>query len=173
MSSVTLDSATFKQAMRLLAGAVTVISTEHLGRRAGLTATAVCSLSADPPRLLICINRAAEAYPVIMVAKRFCVNVLAHDQVEVATRFAGLDGTEGEARFTHCRWSSLTTGAPVLDGGLVTFDCVVADVMESGTHGIIIGDVKAVRGSDRRDPLVYMDGSFDTLAHTRGEEPEG
>ena len=87
----------FKLGMRLLAGAVNIITSAHGGRRYGMTATAVCSVSADPPTVLVCINRLATTHAVVAKSKVFCVMVLRGDDWELSTTFSG--GQSGEGRF--------------------------------------------------------------------------
>src|SRR5260221_12983341 len=82
----------FKTAMRRVASTVCVLTTEYEGRRWGLTATAICSLSAEPPSLIACVNREAEAHTAITLSRRICINVLSEEQIEVAQRFSGMLG---------------------------------------------------------------------------------
>src|SRR5258706_20696 len=105
------DEQLFKAAMRRVASTVCVLTTEYEGRRWGLTATAVCSLSAEPPSLIACVNRDAEAHEAITLSRRICINVLAEEQIEIAQRFSGLFGHRGEHRFEGADWYNLATGA--------------------------------------------------------------
>lgn len=158
-----VDSRTFKDGMRRLAAGVTLVTTHGPQGRGGLTATAVCSLSADPPRLLACVNHSASCHDAIAASERFCVNVLALTHQALARRFA--DPTiRGEERFAEGHWTTFATGAPVLADALVAFDCRVADRLQSGTHTVFIGDVAAIHAGPDAPPLLYMDGGFSTLA---------
>jgi flavin reductase (DIM6/NTAB) family NADH-FMN oxidoreductase RutF len=157
-------TAEFKAGMRRLGAGVTIITTFDGQTRAGLTATAVCSLSAEPPQLLVCVNRQAKPNKVIARAKRFCVNVLSSGQKALAMRFAGATGHQGEDRFAKGRWNVLETGAPVLDGALTSFDCEVVRAIRSGTHTIFIGRVVAVTTRKGGKALFYADGGFAGLA---------
>lgn len=157
-----MDSWSFKQGMRLLCGGVTIVTTRNEETMAGLTATAVCSLSAEPPRLLACINRAGMTYRTIAESRIFCVNVLAAEQKELALSFAGMTAGNGDRRFDPGSWDALHTGAPVLAHSLAAFDCSVLSILDSGSHAIIIGDVKDVRTQSGLPPLLYMDGTFMT-----------
>ena len=102
----------FKAGMRQLAASVTVITAAHDGTKDGLTATATCSVSADPPQLLICVNQLASAYGLIRDAGSFGVNILAREQEDIALRFAGMDDTERGDRFGLGTWTRIATGAP-------------------------------------------------------------
>src|SRR5262245_37549886 len=132
----------FKLGMRLLAGAVNIITSVHNGRRYGMTATAVCSVSADPPTVLVCINKLAATYAVVAKGKVFCVNVLRAEDWELSGTFSGAQS--GEGRFKSRDWTRLSTGAPVLIDALVSFDCRVVKKVMHGTHGIFFGQVEQV-----------------------------
>ena len=127
----TVDVELFKQGMRQLVGAVTLITTRDATQRRGMTATAVCSLSAEPPSLLVCINRTAEAHDVILSGRCFCMSLLSYSQQSLAESFAGRDGSKGEERFERGKWGVLATGAPYLEDSLAAFDCALTD-----THGL-------------------------------------
>jgi flavin reductase (DIM6/NTAB) family NADH-FMN oxidoreductase RutF len=150
----------FKQAMRRLASGVTIVTTRHGGVRGGLTATAVCSLTADPPQLLVCINRSAAAHSLIAEGENLCVNLLAHKHKALAARFAGQTGILGADRFDVGRWGELKTGAPVLEDALASFDCVVTEKVTASTHTIFIGRVVDVHLRTNGRPLVYAGGAY-------------
>lgn len=152
----------YRQGMRQLAAAVSVITAQHCGARNGLTATAVMSVCADPPRLAVAVNRNASALPFLVGAGTFAVNVLRYDQDAIATNFA-TSKVKGEARFEGANWGVLATGSPVLDGAAATFDCRIASTTEVGTHLLIIGDVQALQVSPNDRPLLYLDGTWASL----------
>src|SRR5438552_2915047 len=104
-STPSAGAADFKKGMRALVGAVTVIAVQDAnGFAAGITATAVCSLSADPPSLLVCVNRESAIAPALTLGAAFSVNVLADDQIEVAQAFGGQKGVKGGSRFAFGAW---------------------------------------------------------------------
>ena len=150
----------FKNGMRQLAAGVNVITVANGGIRDGLTATAVCSISAEPPHLLVCVNATANAHGPIHRAGSFCLNVLARDQEDIARRFAGMDGSERSERFALGHWSTLATGSPALDGALANFDCLVVREIEAATHTLFIGRVLGVRTEEPNEPLIYSNGHF-------------
>jgi flavin reductase (DIM6/NTAB) family NADH-FMN oxidoreductase RutF len=154
----------FKQAMRHLAGGVAIIATEHEGRRAGLAATAVCSVSADPPTLLVCINSGASAHEPIRASGRFSVNLLASGQDSIARCFSGETGLRGEERFTVGEWSPLVTGAPVLAGALVSFDCHLTEVVKMATHSVFFGAVADIALRSTIRPLIYAHGTYGSFS---------
>jgi flavin reductase (DIM6/NTAB) family NADH-FMN oxidoreductase RutF len=162
------DAIAFKLGMRQLAAAVTVVTTGGpAGERAGLTATAVCSVSSEPPQLLVCINSAAGTHAAIKKHGNFCVNVLASKQLPIAKRFAGHEGGTRAERFDLGDWGQLATGAPVLRGCLVNFDCTLTQESVAGTHSIFLGSVAAVSITRGLEPLAFVDGQFLTLSKAR------
>src|SRR5499426_40075 len=117
MEAKPLDAGQFKAGMRALAGAVNIITSAHAGHRYGMTATAVCSATADPPTVLVCINKLATTHGAVAKSKTFCVNVLRAEDWELSTAFSGAQS--GETRFKSRDWTRLGTGSPVLIDALV------------------------------------------------------
>jgi flavin reductase (DIM6/NTAB) family NADH-FMN oxidoreductase RutF len=162
-----VDADTFKKGMRQLAAAVNVVSTGNgAGARAGFTATAVCSVSAQPPQLLVCVNSKSATHARIREWRSFCVNVLSSAQMQIAQRFAdsALDARE---RFSQGDWSTLATGAPVLGGCMANFDCTLAQEVQAGTHTLFIGHIAAVSVIAGLEPLAFVDGQYLTVATGR------
>jgi flavin reductase (DIM6/NTAB) family NADH-FMN oxidoreductase RutF len=155
----TVDETQFKNAMKHLAASVTLITTtSEDGAPAGMTATAVCSLSASPARLLICVNRATATHKMIHDSRKFCVNVLNDEQKEIGQDFANPNARA--LRFTKGQWSKLKSGAPALLDALVAFDCEVFEVVEAETHSIFIGNILDTHQADDSTPLLYFRGNF-------------
>ncbi len=159
----------FKEAMRAFAGAVTIVTSACAGRRYGMTATAVCSVSAEPPTLLVCVNRASTTHGAIAQSAAFCVNVLREGQRELSAIFSGAQ--KGEGRFRAADWLRLASGAPVLANALVAFDCRVVARHEHGTHSVFFGEVQALRVGARGRPLLYANGQYAKLAAAHHGEP--
>ena len=173
MESKPVDAEQFKAGMRALAGAVNIITSMHAGHRYCMTATAVCSASADPPTILACINKLASTHNAVAKGKAFCVNVLRAEDWELSTTFSGAQS--GETRFKSREWARLATGSPVLIDALVSFDCRVVKQMAHGTHTIFLGQVEQVLFGQKGKPLLYSEGQYAKLASlTLGEPlPEG
>jgi flavin reductase (DIM6/NTAB) family NADH-FMN oxidoreductase RutF len=163
----------FKQGMRRVSGAVTVVTTRgEGGERRGVTATAVCSLSVDPPLVVACINRGSSVGQMAPASGVFCVNVLSLAQQNIAETFAGRTGLVGENRFAVGAWGERDSGAPVLERALASFDCRLARCVEFATHVMLIGEVGCTLvGADDADALIYVDGAFTTPA--RGDNEGG
>ena len=173
MDARPVDPEQFKIGMRTLAGAVNIITSINSGHRYGMTATAVCSATADPPTVLVCINKLATTHGAISKSKVFCVNVLRSEDWELSTAFSGAQA--GEGRFKSRNWTRLSTGSPVLIDALVSFDCRVVKTLAHGTHTIFLGEVDQVLVGKKGKPLLYSEGQYAKLASlTLGEPlPEG
>lgn len=152
----------FKAVMRQVASPVAIITAAHNGHRAGLTATAVCSVSIEPPTVLVCINQHANADALIAQSGAFAVNFLAAEQAGLARLFS-TPHLASEARFAGAEWTRRVTGAPLLRAAVGTLDCTVVQMLPSGTHHIYIGRVVAADALDG-SPLLYRDGYFRRLA---------
>lgn len=150
----------FKDAMRELAGAVTIITAGTGTEAAGLTATAVCSLSMDPPRLLVCINRSGATFAALLASGAFCVNLLGADQQDLAAQFAGRTGMAGADKFAGAEWERGEGAAPRHLGALASVQCRVHAVTILGTHAIVIGDVACSHIGAPGAALIYRDQRF-------------
>ena len=155
-----LDSASFRFSMRHPANSVTIVASGRNETKAGLTATAVCSLSDEPPSLLVCVNQKSHALATIRDTGIFSVNFLHADQTDIAGIFAGRTDLRGAARFEEGKWTTLKTGAPVLSRCLVAFDCYLDQQIDYATHTILIGHVASTAHSGDKDALIYADGEF-------------
>ncbi|WP_028228524.1 flavin reductase family protein [Paraburkholderia ferrariae] len=160
---MTIEETHFKAAMRRLAGHVCLITTcSDDGERGGLTATAVCSVSANPPLLLVCINRANTSCASIQAAARFAVNVLPRSDQELAQRFAR--PLPPDEKFAEGEWRTLKTGAPILASSLASFDCKIERIIQAGTHDVIFGHVEAIATRETNaSPLLYASGAYGEL----------
>jgi flavin reductase (DIM6/NTAB) family NADH-FMN oxidoreductase RutF len=152
----------FAQAMRQHVSSVCVITTKLDGQRFGLTATAVSSVSAHPPRVLVCVNKSSFTHSKIAEAGVFCVNVLSEMQDVVAKAFAGMLGPSVD-RFGAAKWTEISTGAPVLIGAAAAFDCVLFQTLEQSTHSIFLGEVVGVSSHPRLESLLYASRKFRQL----------
>ncbi|GAA0791887.1 flavin reductase family protein [Marinobacterium sediminicola] len=150
-----------RNGMRHFAMGVSTITTGDDKARAGLTATAVCSVTADPPRLVVFVNKGVYASELILKNGALCVNIMAGDQEEIAKAFAGMiKDVQGESRFEYGHWDTLVTGAPALQNALANFDCRVVKVFDESTHHAFLCEVLATRERDDGEALIYLNGGF-------------
>jgi flavin reductase (DIM6/NTAB) family NADH-FMN oxidoreductase RutF len=146
--------------MRRFATGVAIVTTAHEGRIHGFTANAFASVSAEPPTVLICVNRRATAHPLIASSQRFCVNILALDQRALAERFAG---GEPRSRFDGVGYRIGPSGSPILDGTLAHLDCSLGEELSASTHTIFLGAVLDAGWRDG-EPLGYFNRAYRDFA---------
>lgn len=154
-----VDGARFRLGMRRLASGVSLVTTELDGIPRGLIATSVSSLTDEPPTLIVCVNRSASGHAPLCEARRMCVNVLAVTHREIASQFSN-SHRRGE-RFKSGSWTTMTTGAPVLEDAIASFDCRIEQVIDYATHSIFVGlvlDARAPEGAQK--PMIYFNRGF-------------
>ncbi|MBX9931065.1 MAG: flavin reductase [Methylobacterium sp.] len=162
-----LEAGLFRDAMALMASAVHLVTTDGPGGRAGFTATAVCSVSDAPPTLLVCLNRGSSAYESFSRNDALCVNTLTAEQSAVAGAFGGK--TPMDERFASATWGSLATGAPVLEGALVAFDCRIVERTAMGSHDVLFCAVEALAEPAEGEGLVYAARRYHAVPRTQQE----
>lgn len=163
--TVAVEKQAYREAMARLGAAVNVIATDGPGGRAGFTASAVCSVTDTPPTLLVCANRTNNSYPAMRENAVLCVNTLAGAHEELSPVFAGMTDHTMAARFEGATWHTLLTGAPVLDGALVAFDCRIVQIVEVGTHDVFICTVEAVEVGEMHEGLIYYARGYHRILH--------
>jgi flavin reductase len=139
------DQKSYREAMSRLGAAVNIITTTGPDGDAGFTASAVCSVTDDPPTLLVCINRNASLNPTFKSTRILCVNVLAPEHEELSPIFASVGDVPMAARFALSTWRRLTTGSPALETAAASFDCTIDQITEVGTHSVFFCGVKTIR----------------------------
>jgi flavin reductase (DIM6/NTAB) family NADH-FMN oxidoreductase RutF len=158
-----VDPGLFRAAMARFPGAVTLITARDGDARRGITATAVCSVSSEPPSLLACVNRNTGTCVAIAKSARFNVNVLTEDEGDLAMCFAGATGATGEDKFTTGQWEEDPYGLPVLSGALLSFSCEVVEAVKTGSHSVFIGRITDIRSGGDRRPLLFEQSNFHGL----------
>jgi len=169
----TVSADLYKLGMRSFAGAVCVLTSVREESRYGMTATAVCSAAADPPTVLVCVNRNTTTHEAMSKSGVFCVNVLRAEDRELSGLFSGVHGAglRGEGRFRESQWTKLSTGSPVLIESLVSFDCRIVNRLVHGTHTVFLGEVEELLIGKKGKPLLYADGQYAKLASLAHGEP--
>lgn len=166
--SAALQSERFRDVIGHFASGVTVITTELDGEPLGTTASAVSSLSLEPPMLLACLKSDSATRAAVAATGRFAVNILNDRQAALATRFA----TKGPDKFDGVEVLTGRTGLPLLAGALAHLECAVAEEVVGGTHSVFLGEALAAVAADGR-PLAYFRGGFGRLHEPGGESEEG
>lgn len=158
-----LDAQNFREAMSRIAAAVHVVTTDGPGGRFGATVSAACSVSDDPPSMLICLNRQTRMHDAVLHNRSFCLNTLSDDHEEISDSFGGRDNLEMAEKFAKHNWTNLATGCPALDTARLSVDCEVFSVTEMGTHSIIVGTVADLRMTDPGKSLLYVRRGYKSL----------
>lgn len=151
-----IDPRDYRDAMSRFAGAVHVATTAGAAGRRGVTVIAACSVSDNPPIVLVCLNRDNPSNDLFLKNGVFALNTLAANQVEVANTFSGLTTLVGDERFTIGTWDTIESGAPTLKDALAVFDCELVDTKDLATHRVYFGKVVGLRaGGEKTAPLLY------------------
>jgi flavin reductase (DIM6/NTAB) family NADH-FMN oxidoreductase RutF/nitroreductase len=149
----------FKSLMRNIASSVAVITTNQGGRRHGMTATAICSVSAEPATILIVVNRSTRSHPILSATKTFTVNILADHQHDISGRFSA----KHEDPFAGIEFRAGSNGNPIIKGVAAYIECAIISDIHVGTHTIFIGHVVGGDVSQAL-PLVYHEGEYKSLS---------
>jgi flavin reductase (DIM6/NTAB) family NADH-FMN oxidoreductase RutF len=149
----------FRAAMGRFPSGVTVVTTKAAdGTDQGMTVSAFCSLSLDPPLVLICIEKSASSHDALSAAKGFIVNVLSAKQEQIARRFAIVEID----RFEGVGFTRSPRGYAILDDVLAVIECDRVSVCDGGDHTIILGEVEGTR-AENGSPLLYYRGGYAQL----------
>ena len=154
-----MKRADFIEGMSRVAATVNVVTTDGEAGKGGITVSAMTSVSADPPTLLICIHEESPSCTLIKSNGKFCVNVLRADQADVSASFAGLLPFDEMATLNGPEWTTSAHGSPIYRQALVSFDCSIKQFIQVGTHVIFFGEVLAVSHEDGM-PLIYVNRGY-------------
>jgi flavin reductase (DIM6/NTAB) family NADH-FMN oxidoreductase RutF len=153
-----VDAATFRDALAAVCAPVAVVTSLHDDRPHGATVSAFCSLSIDPPLVLVALDRGSDLLGMIRQARRYGINVLSHDQEALARRFA----RKGAGKFDDVPWE-LDTDLPRLEDTASWIACRLHELVDGGDHIIAVGFVEHAQAGDTH-PLLYRQREFGTLA---------
>ncbi len=148
----------FLAAMRRVAASVSVVTTDGDAGRHGATVSTFCSVSADPPTVLVCLRAESRIAAAVQRNGRFTISVLPENQASTAHRFAGAFDAVGEGRFAGISVVGLPGLAPGIDGATV-FGCRLGSTMREASHLICMGLVDAILAGPSA-PLAYLGGAY-------------
>lgn len=163
ISTVKTDAAGFRKIWRGFGSTIALVATEHHGHRHAMLATAVTSVSMDPPSLLVCVNRVASAHASLSQRGAFSLGLLPAEAHELGRHLAGASGAE---RFSRGAWVALaasgeaTDGLPYLEEAQATLFCAIDATLDYGTHTIFVARVERVTEAGPSDPLLYCEGQY-------------
>jgi flavin reductase (DIM6/NTAB) family NADH-FMN oxidoreductase RutF len=149
-----------RQAMRRLAASVSVVTLRDANGAAGATVSALCSLSFEPPSVLIALNQSGSMHDRILAVDTYAINILYADQEEVSRIFGAPNRTSD--CFEPGAWEDIM-GAPCLIGAQSTLICRRAAELPHGSHRVIVGEVLWTRSRPEVNPLLYADGGYRQL----------
>jgi len=153
----------FKETIKKFATGVCVVTTRSNGEINGMTATAISSLSMDPPLLIVCIDKKNRSHELIIDSSSFAVNVLSEEQKESSNVFA-TPGKDKSEYLQGLETFSKTTGSPIIKDSIAYIDCKLWAVHDGGDHSIFIGEVVDSATLSDNQPLLYFDGDYNAIA---------
>lgn len=149
----------FRRACALWATGIAIVTVmDSEGNPHGMTANSFTSVSLDPPLILVCVDHRAALLPYLLPSKAIAINVLGEDQADLSSRFA----RKSEDRFENLDWTPGSGGAPIITGGLATFEGSITDSITAGDHQIVVAEVKQVAWHDGR-PLLYFASGYEAI----------
>ena len=155
-----VSSVDFRAALSRFASGVSVVTTKDaVGKLFGITVSAFCSVSLDPPLVLICIEKTTGSHHAFTESGRFTVNILTESQANISEHFASLL----EDKFSMIDHAVDEHGIPLLQNSLATLQCVLFKTLDGGDHSIFLGLVEHVSVRDD-DPLIYFKSTYHTIA---------
>jgi flavin reductase (DIM6/NTAB) family NADH-FMN oxidoreductase RutF len=165
---MSVEQAEFRHALGHFATGVTVITTQHQGQLHGTTVSSFCSLSLNPPLVLVCIDLNANIHDLIVASEVFGVNVVAEHTEAISRHFA----RRVPDKFSDIRYSySLgQLGVPLLDDALATLECRVVARYPGGDHSIIVGEVVAFNTEPQAQPLLFYRSKYGRLHDTTASQ---
>lgn len=153
-----VDPTEFRQALSRFASGVTVVTVAGEGELHGMTASSFASVSLDPPRVLVCLDKSSHTRSVLDSSSTFAVNVLSAEQEPISRAFA----SAGPKPFGSLPHKKGDNGAPLLDGALAWIECTTTEIVDGGDHDVVIGDVTAC-SSAAGTPLIYFARGYRSL----------
>jgi len=157
-----IDPDLFRRIMSQFATGVTIVTTRAGEEIHGLTANSFCSVSLEPPLVLVCVDQQAQSHDLIAAGRNFAVNILAASQEALARRFA-TNHLPAAERFAGIQFHPEATGAPILQDALGWLDCTLFARYPGGDHTIFVGEVVALGRRDGDEPLLYFASNYQNL----------
>ncbi len=157
-----IDPDLFRQVMSQFATGITIVTTRAGPEIHGLTANAFCSVSLEPPLVLVCVDKKAHSHDLIHEGRNFAVNILNASQEALARRFS-TNNLPANERFAGIKFHTEATGAPILSESLGWLDCKLFAAYAGGDHTIFVGEVVALGRHQGDDPLLYFRSKYQKL----------
>ena len=146
----------FRRALSRFASGVTVVTTkDNSGKLYGITVSAFCSVSLEPPLVLVCIEKTAGSHHAFEQSGVFVVNILRENQQTISNHFA----SHSDNKFSGISYRSGIEDLPVLEDALVNLECRLRYSHEGGDHTIYVGEIENATIKDG-NPLLYSHGDY-------------
>lgn len=157
---MTIDPDSFRSVLGRFASGITVVTTRDSEQRdVGMTVSAFCSVSLDPPLVQVCVDREASLHAALLTSTRYGVSILAAEQEALSRRFAT---AESARRFDGIGYRRGESGVVLLDDALAHLECRIVASHESGDHTMFVGEVESATARSSR-PLLYYRGGYAQL----------
>jgi flavin reductase (NADH) len=153
----------FRDAMACLPAAVNVITTDGPSGRCGITASAVCSVTDEPPTMLVCINQASYVHDVLRENRSVCINVLAGEYQDLARDFAGMTSCPMDERFARHPWKPGHSDVPVLSHAIANLEGTIVELKSVGSHSVMFVRIDDISVRSDGDGLIYFARQFHRL----------
>lgn len=152
----------FLAAMSRIGASVHVVTSGLGASCSGSTATAVCSVSADPPTILACLNVSSRTAELVRESGKFVVNTLSGGHESISNMFAGRSGASGREKFSVGDWV-VDDEMPILRDASVVLRCKVAEIHRMASHFVIFGRVSSIVVGPNAPALVYYQREYHQL----------
>jgi flavin reductase (DIM6/NTAB) family NADH-FMN oxidoreductase RutF len=156
----TIDVKTFWRAIGQRAIGSTIVTARSVEGPAGFLGLSAAHVCAEPPLMLVSIDKRTSALATVLAARHFAINFLPRDATAIAELFSGKSPRKGADRFETGQWGVLTTGAPVLLNAIGAIDCTLEETIERSGVCIVIGRAVDVLEGTANDPLVHFRGGY-------------
>ena len=155
-----VDAKRFWQAIGQRATGSTIVTARSGAGPAGLLGLSATHLSADPPTMMVSVDKRTSALATIIEARHFAINYLPKSAAALADIFGGKSDLKGAARFDVDAWTTLGTGAPVLESAVGVIDCELVETIERFSTVLVIGRVVATKHNSDAIPLIHFRGGY-------------
>jgi flavin reductase (DIM6/NTAB) family NADH-FMN oxidoreductase RutF len=159
--TMSIEQTEFRNALSHFASGVTIITTQHQNQFHGTTVSSFCSLSLNPPLVLVGIDRNANIHDLVVASEVFAVNILAEHAEQLSRHFA----QHIPDKFLHIAHRSGTLGVPLLDDALATLECRLVAQYPGGDHSIFVGEVVTTSSHSEQQPLLYFRSKYGRLTN--------
>jgi len=151
-----VDPSAYRDVLGHYPTGVTVVTAFDGEEPIGMVVGTFTSVSLDPPLVAFMPTRGSGNYARLANADSYCINVLAHDQLEVCRTMA----VPREGKFAQVAWQRSEHGSPLLEGVVAHIHCTPESQIEAGDHYIVLCRVQALEVNRPVTPLLFFQGGY-------------